>query len=104
MVDVNILNKLHHQFITPIRKIENDLSHYVGKCKDFLKKHRSRVLSKYENDFNFLLKVHWPKLTSHYVDREYTQGNVQLGTQPKKAKMINELMLDTCHIQKMSWK
>ena len=68
------------------------------------KTNRLRVIGKYEADYNLLLKLYWPKLTTQHAEREGTLGKSQMGTRPHKssndASVINELIVDTCRIQK----
>ena len=76
----------------------------LEKNKGSPKINRLRVIGKYEADYNLLLKLYWPKLTTQQAEREETLGKIQLGTRPHKslndASVINELIVDTCRILK----
>ena len=76
----------------------------LEKDKGFPKINRLRVIGKYKTDYNLLLKLYWPNLTSQHAERERTLGKSQLGTRPHEnsndASVINELIVYSCRIQK----
>ena len=74
------------------------------KGKGFHKINRLRVIGKYETYCNILLKLYWPKLTIQHAEREGALGKSQLEPRSHKifndSSVINELIVDTCRIQK----
>jgi len=88
----------------PLDRWRTTIAIMLEKDKGSPKINRLRVIGKYEADYNLLLKLYWPKLTTQHAEREGTLGKSQMGTRPHKssndASVINELIVDTCRIQK----
>ena len=62
------------------------------------------AIEKYEIDYNFLVKLYWPKVTTQHAKQEGTLGKIKLGTRPNKSSndecATNDLILDPRCIQK----
>ena len=88
---------------TPLERWTKFIDVMTEKDRGQPKIHRLRGIVKYEANYNMLLKLNWPRLTTRYAKRRNTSGKNQLGTRPKTISndtcIINELLLERSKIQ-----
>ena len=58
----------------PLDRWRTTIAIMLEKDKGSPKINRLRVIGKYEADYNLLLKLYWPKLTTQHAEREGTLG------------------------------
>ena len=104
MVHIFLITIFAIYITQPLDRWKTTIAIMLEKDKGSPKINILRVIGKYEADYNLLLKLYWPKLTTQHAERERTLGKSQLGTRLHKssndANVIKELIVNTCRIQK----